>query len=102
MTETHTHRRRHVDRRAEQLLDQVAEASDDELLSTKQMADWFGVSQQWLTHRRHFGGGPPFERLSDKVVRYRRSTVRKWLDQRIYLRTRDYMTYDGEVEDGQR
>lgn len=84
----------HLDKRAAQLaattIIQPVQASDDELLTTKQTAAWLGVSEQWLGNRRANGDGPPFERMSDRVIRYRRGTVRGWLDQRSHLAIAEY------------
>jgi hypothetical protein len=79
----------HIDRRAAEIVTAPV-GSDDDLLTTPQTADWLGVSVQWLEIRRSRGGGPPFERLSPKIVRYRRGKVRSWLDQRAHARTADY------------
>jgi len=81
----------HIDRRADAILAATSgNGDDDDLLTTVEVAQWLGVSPQWLETRRTHGGGPPFERLSSRVVRYRRGTVRSWLDQRAYARTADY------------
>lgn len=83
----------HLDKRAAQLaattIIQPVQPSDDELLP-KQTALWLGVSEQWLGLRRAKGDGPPFERLSDRVVRYRRDAILRWLDQRIRQSTAEY------------
>jgi hypothetical protein len=79
----------HIDKRAGSIL-AVGHGSDDELLSTGETAGWLGVSTQWLEIRRSRGGGPPFERISPRTVRYRRDQVRKWLDQRSYASTEEY------------
>lgn len=60
--------------------------SDDDLLDTKQMAEWLGRSTQWLEIGRSKtdtgGYGPPFIRISQRCVRYRRGDVKDWLHSR--------------------
>jgi predicted DNA-binding transcriptional regulator AlpA len=80
----------HIDRRAAAILADAGNGGDDDLLTTAQAAEWLGVSQQWLETRRSRGGGPPFVRLSPRVVRYPRSETRSWLNQRAHARTADY------------
>jgi predicted DNA-binding transcriptional regulator AlpA len=79
----------HLDRRADQFA-----ASDtgqpDDLLSTKQVADWLGVSTQWLEIGRSKNYGPPFVRISARVIRYRRGDVREWLTGRSHASTAEY------------
>jgi hypothetical protein len=79
----------HIDKRAAAIADAGA-GDDDELLSPSQVADWFGVSHQWLADRRDAGDGPPFERITPHIIRYRRDKVRAWLDARSYRSTREY------------
>lgn len=70
----------HLDKRAAELI--AAGAGDpDDLLTTKDVAAWFGVSKQWLEINRSKGDGPPFIKLG-RMVRYRRDAVLQWLDER--------------------
>ena len=63
----------HLDRRAADLAVQgTAVGKADEWLTTEQLADWLGVSKQWVALRRKFGDGPPFFRPSPNAIRYRR------------------------------
>jgi predicted DNA-binding transcriptional regulator AlpA len=57
---------------------------DDDLLTTPQVADWFGVSKQWLEIGRSqkYDYGPPFKKLGPKNVRYRRGSTKGWLTTR--------------------
>jgi len=71
----------HLDRRAHELLEE-GRGDPDELLTTAAVAEWLGVSTQWLETGRSKGYGPPFVRLSPSRVRYRRDRVRTWLDER--------------------
>jgi predicted DNA-binding transcriptional regulator AlpA len=88
-------RQHHLDRRAADL----AEALDgppDDLLKTRFVADWLGVSEQWLEIGRGKNYGPPFVRLSPRRVRYRREDVLAWLKSRTYRSTAGYGS-DGDA-----
>lgn len=52
-------RRLHLDKRAETLVAIAPEGSDDDLLSTVQIAGWLGVTAQWVELGRAKGYGPP-------------------------------------------
>jgi hypothetical protein len=81
----------HIDRRARSILDShVSEGPDDELLTTVQVAEWFGCSTQWLEIARHKSTGPRFEKMSNQMIKYRRESVRKWLRQREHQGTAEY------------
>lgn len=76
-------KRHHLDRRIGQLLAvPTTPANDDDLLTTKQVAAWLGVSDQWLEFARSKGYGPPYKRLGPRCIRYRRGDVVKWLKSR--------------------
>jgi predicted DNA-binding transcriptional regulator AlpA len=85
---TKTSRRHHLDRRVDQLLAIAAVPTtpaindDDELLNTKQLAAWLGVSEQWLEFGRAKGYRPDFKSLGPRCIRYRRGDVIKWLKSR--------------------
>ena len=79
----------HIDKRAAALVEQNA-ANPDDLLSTSDLAEWLGVSTQWLEIGRSRGHGPKFIKLSPKCVRYRRADVLVWLSQRAHQRTSEY------------
>jgi hypothetical protein len=81
----------HIDRRAGRLLaEHVSEGPDDELLTTEQVAEWFGCSVQFLEICRGRGTGPGFQRMSPRKIMYRREAVRKWLRQRERRSTSQY------------
>ena len=81
----------HLDRRAATLAEQgTAAANADEWLNTQQVADWLGMSKQWVELRRKFGDGPPFFRPSPNAIIYRRGEVVRWLYQRHHQRTAEY------------
>jgi predicted DNA-binding transcriptional regulator AlpA len=74
-------RRFHLDKRAHSLAKQGPGAPDD-LLNTRELADWLGVSRLWLELGRARNYGPKFMRLGPRMVRYRRADVLAWLDAR--------------------
>ena len=82
----------HLDKRAD-LLAVAPEAmgSDDELLTTREVADWLRVSPEWLEIGRGKNYGPRFKRLGPTVIRYQRGTVREYLKEREYAHTKQYM-----------
>jgi predicted DNA-binding transcriptional regulator AlpA len=80
----------HIDKRASTIAALPISLNDDELLSTSEMAQWFGVSHQWLEVRRHRNDGPPYERLGPRCIRYRVGKVKAWLDARSHRGTREY------------
>jgi predicted DNA-binding transcriptional regulator AlpA len=74
----------YVDRRANRLIAYgAATGAADDLLNTAQLADWLQVSTVWLVIGRGRGYGPPFIRIGSRV-RYRRSDVLTWLDERAH------------------
>lgn len=84
-------RTHHLDKRA----DALAEAGDgdgDDLLTTKQVAEWLGVSSGWLEIGRVNHYGPQFVMLAPRNVRYRRAAVRAWLQERTFSSTAEYGT----------
>jgi predicted DNA-binding transcriptional regulator AlpA len=83
--------RHHIDRRAGDLIGAADAADANELLATSEVAEWLGVSTQFLEIGRHRGYGPPFVRLSPRRVRYLRSSVLDWLRDRQHRGTQEYM-----------
>lgn len=81
----------HLDRRAGKLAVEGSEANGDDLLTTIELASWLGVSTQWLENGRNQKYGPKFTRLSERVVRYRRSDVLAWLAERVHQSTSEYI-----------
>jgi hypothetical protein len=77
-----TPRVHHLDRFALDLACGVAVGDPDELLNTKLVAGLIHVSTQWLEIARSGGYGPPFVRLSPRIVRYRRRDLIDWLRSR--------------------
>jgi predicted DNA-binding transcriptional regulator AlpA len=83
-------RRLHIDKRADQLVEQASGEGDDDMLNTTAVAEWLGVSTQFLEIGRHRGYGPRFIRLTSRIVRYQRGDVLDWLRERRHRRTLEY------------
>jgi hypothetical protein len=79
----------HIDKRAAAIASSVSD-DDDALMSTNELAAWLGVSPQWIEIGRHKGYGPKFEQLAPKIIRYRKSRVKTWLDSRSRACTSEY------------
>jgi hypothetical protein len=70
----------HIDKRAARLLkEEVSRGPSDELLNTKEVADWLCLSVEWVELSRFSGTGPKHQTLPGRRVRYRRGDVRDWL-----------------------
>jgi len=82
-------RRHHLDRRAADLAEAGAGDGDD-LLNTTELAEWLQVSEQWLEIGRSKHYGPPFVRLAPTRIRYKRSSVLRWLKEREFSSTSQY------------
>jgi predicted DNA-binding transcriptional regulator AlpA len=78
------YQRYHIDARTAQILAllQTAAIADDQLISTKQLAALFGVSEQWVEITRHRGEGPKWVKISERCIRYRMAAVIAWLQER--------------------
>jgi hypothetical protein len=88
LSRTASMRKHHLDPYADAIA--AEPGSDDELLTTPEMAVWLRVSVPWLEIGRVEGYGPPFERLGPRCIRYSRGKVKKWLNSRSHLRTSEY------------
>jgi hypothetical protein len=87
----------HLDNRAEELATSsyVAGLHDDDMLTTKQVAHWLGTSVQFLEQGRAQGYGPEFINLNEKIIRYRKITVVRFLQARTFKRVSDYLDSKG-------
>jgi predicted DNA-binding transcriptional regulator AlpA len=54
-----------------------------EYLSSQQLADLLGVTRDALEQLRRRGGGPPYVRVSPRMLRYRRSDVEAFFASRV-------------------
>lgn len=62
---------------------QDIEKLEGALLTTKEAADFLGVTPRFLENRRCIGGGPQYVRISRRVVRYRRADLDRWIQEKI-------------------
>lgn len=74
--------RHHLDRRASQIADYLADGDPDELLTTHYVAEKAGVSRLWMELGRTRGYGPKWVRIGPRMVRYRRADVVQWFRSR--------------------
>ncbi len=58
-----------------------------EYVCTKGLAKILGVSEEWLEIGRCKGYGPPFVRLTKRLVRYRLEDIEAWMKERTYRST---------------
>jgi hypothetical protein len=82
-------KRHHIDRRVDQVIADST-GSDDDLLTTAELAEWFGVSVEWLEIGRTKKYGPKFVKLSPRMVRYMRGDSKVWLNERRFSNTGEY------------
>ena len=69
------------------MIAEAAQGAPDDLLSTRAVAEWLGVSIQFLEIGRHRGYGPKFVRIGPARIRYRRADVLAWLEERTFAST---------------
>ena len=81
----------HLDSHADQLI-VTGEGNENDMLSTEEVASWLHTSVQWLEKGRWKGWGPPYKRITPKMIRYRRSDVLAWLETRTHSSTAEYYT----------
>jgi hypothetical protein len=82
---TAPNQRHHLDRRADRLADEGEKGASDELLTSRQLAHWLEITEQWVHVGRTCGYGPPFIEPFPKVIRYKRRDVVRWLRTRARL-----------------
>ena len=51
----------------------------DPILCEKELAKWLETSRPTLQRQRSDGSGPPFIKLSERRIGYRKSEVERWL-----------------------
>lgn len=59
------------------------------LINEHEAADYLGYSVRALQNWRHRGGGPPFIKVSNRTVRYRRRDLDAWATARLVTSTSD-------------
>jgi predicted DNA-binding transcriptional regulator AlpA len=84
----------HIDKRAASII--AAAPKEEAVFDTKQLAAWLGLSPQFLEIARCKGYGPDYVVISPRVVRYRKSDVIKWLEQRTEILNKQYSSCDAE------
>ena len=78
-----TKKRHHLDRRAAKIAAEMKSVIDgDQLLTTKQLAALLAVSEQLVEIWRHKREGPKWVALGPRCIRYKRSAVLAWLNDR--------------------
>ena len=60
------------------------------LLNERQAAEVLGISVRTAQDFRLRGSGPPFIRLTPKLIRYRYDELIAWLDERVHRSTRAF------------
>jgi predicted DNA-binding transcriptional regulator AlpA len=78
-------KRHHLDRRAGKIAAELQNGDGDQLLTTKQLAALLAVSEQLIEIWRHKGEGPEWVALGPGCIRYKRSDVLAWLDERARM-----------------
>lgn len=72
----------HLDRRAAALAERVADLPGEHLLTTEELAAWLAVHAVTVKRWRRDGEGPPTTWVGVGSVRYRKSDVLAWLQER--------------------
>lgn len=59
-----------------------------QLVNEKDVARTLGVSVHCVRHWRAHGGGPPWLRLGERLVRYDLAALRAWIEERAAVSCR--------------
>jgi hypothetical protein len=79
----------HIDKRIDQVVDSPdSDGGDNDMLTTRAVAAWLGVSVAWLEIHRGRDDGIPYIQYSNRIIAYRRRDVLDWLDSRRRLSTK--------------
>jgi predicted DNA-binding transcriptional regulator AlpA len=62
----------------------------NQLLSRTEVHEEFGISRRWLELAALSGEGPPYVRVSNRMVRYQRSVLEAWIADRTFVSTDQY------------
>jgi predicted DNA-binding transcriptional regulator AlpA len=89
--------RHNLDRRALAIMDAANQGTDDQLMTTPEVAVWLGVTEAWLEigRSKNKGYGPPYIRLSPRRCRYKKGAVKAWLAERAYQCSTQYLDPQG-------
>ena len=82
--------RHHLDRRAAEIAEKGRQGDPNDLLTTEETAAWLGVSRQWLEIGRSKKYGPAYVRVGPRHIRYKRSQVIRFLEDRTHSCTAEY------------
>ena len=66
-----------------------APAELDQLLTEPEAAAFLNFSPRALQAWRVRGGGPPYVKISTRAVRYRKSDLDRWIEERLRTSTSD-------------
>ena len=89
----------HLDRRAEAIVESGRQRADDDLIDEQELARWLGVSRQFVQQQRTRETGPRFIRMgATRMIRYKVSDVRAWLESRTLLMTEGYRRKPKKIE----
>ncbi|MCP3963421.1 MAG: helix-turn-helix domain-containing protein [bacterium] len=69
------------------VLERLSPAIIDPLLTTEETAAYVGATPRTLEAWRVRGGGPPFVKVSRRMVRYRLSDLAAWVEERLQTST---------------
>ncbi len=72
----------HIDRRAAAIVDLLTARDPDQMLTTPETAKLLGCSVSFLEIGRIRNYGPPAQKITPKMVRYRRGDVLAWVRER--------------------
>lgn len=61
----------------------------DPIMSPQGAADYTGLTRATLQKLRTEGSGPPFIKVGKRLIAYRLSDIRSWLDGRVVASTAD-------------
>ena len=59
--------------------------SEPEFLSTKDLMKRLGVSRKYIDRMRKYGDGPPFIKISEKMIRYPVCGYDAWIQRQLAL-----------------
>ena len=62
----------------------------DTLLTERQAARMLAVTTRALQAWRYRGGGPPFIRISSRLIRYRQCDLHEWIASKMCRSTSEY------------
>ena len=73
--------------------EKISNTASDRVLSTKELAEYLGISERTLERQRVDGSGVPFCKIGTgarAAVRYRLSDVHSWLENQSFRSTAEY------------